>query len=239
VNVKGQEWNLKMPGLGESPIMSDERLAGVLTYVRQNWGNYGDAVEPELVASIRKTTQGRAMPWTVDELLHPESATPSAPKKPTDPLAAFRPVLAQGDVERGRELFHRNRAVRCNACHKIGETGGGFVGPDLTDVGSRTTTEQLLESLIDPSAKIAKGFDTLVVITDGGELISGTFVSEDDKELVVAPPTGGTATIPASEISERVLSPISSMPPMGETFTAEEIADLVAYLASLKVPKAE
>jgi putative heme-binding domain-containing protein len=143
-------------------------------------------------------------------------------------------LLGSGDAEKGRFLFHSNRAVRCNACHTVGNLGGGFVGPDLTEVGKRADREYLLESLIDPSARIAKGFETLVVVTDDGRIVSGTFVSEDHGTLVVAPPAGGKVEIAVERVAERVQSPISSMPPMGNTFTPQQIADLVAYLESLK-----
>jgi putative heme-binding domain-containing protein len=234
IKVNGKEWNLTMPGLGQSPVMNDERLAGVLTYVRRAWGNYGEAVDPEFVAKIRESAPGRTALWTVEELLHPESASPAKPAEKIDPLARFLPGLAGGDAERGRELFHRNLKVRCNACHKVNEMGGGFVGPDLSDVGARNKPEYLLESLIDPSAKISKGFNTLVIITSDGQIVSGTLASEDEESIVIAPPNGGTVTVAKSKIEERVLSPISSMPPMGEAFTTEEVADLVAYLSSLK-----
>jgi quinoprotein glucose dehydrogenase len=91
----------------------------------------------------------------------------------------------------------------------------------------------LLESLIEPSAKIAKGYETMVIITGTGRLVSGTLVEDDGNKIVVAPPAGGKITIAADDIEEKMLSPISSMPPMGNTFTAVEIADLVAYLKSL------
>ena len=234
VKVNGEEWNLKMPGLGSSPVMSDERLAGVLTYVRRAWDNYGEAVDPEHVAAIRRSTRDRAMPWTGEELLDPSTIVPRPTAPKTDPLEPYRGLLASGDAEKGRFLFHSNREIRCNACHTVGNLGGGFVGPDLTEVGKRADREYLLESLIDPSAKIAKGFETLVVVTDEGKIVSGTFVSDKNGTLVVAPPAGGKVEIAVDKIAERVQSPISSMPPMGNTFTPRQIADLVAYLESLK-----
>ncbi|MEQ8789604.1 MAG: c-type cytochrome [Pirellulaceae bacterium] len=233
VKVNGDEWNLKMPGLGDSPVLNDERLAGVLTYVRRAWGNYGTAVDPELVAEIRRSTPDRATPWTIEQLLDPSRIAASSPAAKSDPLAPYRSFLDDGDAEKGRFLFHVNREIRCNACHKVGDLGGGFFGPDLTEVGKRSNREYLLESLIEPSAKIAKGFETLVIVTAGGKVLSGTFVSDDGKSLVIAPPAGGKVEIAADEIVERIQSPVSSMPPMGKTFTPEQIADLVAYLQTL------
>ena len=233
IEVRGQTWDLEMPPLGHSPILNDERLAGVLTYVRRAWGNYGDAIDPELVAEVRQDTAGRTALWTVEELLDPEQAS-AAPVMEADPLAPYRDLLDEGDPRRGEKLFHVNMKIRCNACHTVGSLGGGFVGPDLTDIGSRGTRDYLLESLISPSAKIAEGFETLVVLTNSGQIVSGVFVSEDDKQVVLAPPAGGTVAIPVAEIEERIQSPVSSMPPMGRTFGPQEIADLVAYLVSLK-----
>ena len=115
--------------------------------------------------------------------------TPTAAK--TDLLEPYRGLLAAGDAEKGRFLFHSNREIRCNACHTVGNLGGGFVGPDLTEVGKRANREYLLESLIDPSAKIVKGFETLVIVTDDGKIFSGTFVADDGRTLGDRTPRGG------------------------------------------------
>ena len=233
IEVNGEKWNLTMPGLGKSPLLNDDRLAGVLTYIRREWSNYGEPVDPKLVASVRDATIGRTALWSTEELLDPNSTQADFPPPVGDPLDAYRPALPDGDRARGQQLFHTNIKVRCNACHKVGRFGGGFVGPDLTDVGKRLKPEELLESLIVPSAKIAKGFDTLLIVRGDGRIQTGVVISEDEKGIELALPTGGTTTIPAEEIEERIPSSVSSMPQMGATFSTEEIADLVAYLASL------
>jgi mono/diheme cytochrome c family protein len=56
-----------MPPLGTT--LSDDQIAGVLTYVRRSWGNQGSAVEAAGVADVRKSTTGRTRPWTEKELL--------------------------------------------------------------------------------------------------------------------------------------------------------------------------
>jgi mono/diheme cytochrome c family protein len=55
-----------MPPLGAT--LSDEQIAGVLTYVRRQWGNTGSAVTPAAVAAARAETAGRTRPWTAEEL---------------------------------------------------------------------------------------------------------------------------------------------------------------------------
>ncbi len=68
IEVNGQRWNLHMPGLGASGILSDEKIAGVLSYVRRAWGNTSAPVEPSLIAGVRKETAARTFPWRAEEL---------------------------------------------------------------------------------------------------------------------------------------------------------------------------
>jgi mono/diheme cytochrome c family protein len=56
-----------MPPVGST--LSDDQIAGVLTYVRREWGQDGTPVSPETVKAVRALTVGRARPWTNDELL--------------------------------------------------------------------------------------------------------------------------------------------------------------------------
>src|SRR6266545_4294251 len=56
-----------MPPLGGG--LTDEQIAGALTYVRRQWGNAGSAIDPATVKDVRAATAGRTRPWTNDELL--------------------------------------------------------------------------------------------------------------------------------------------------------------------------
>lgn len=68
--VKGNDYNSSMPPLGQ---LSDRDLAAVVTFIRQEWGNTGAAVEESLVTQIRSEYGTRGQ-WTGPELkeLHPE-----------------------------------------------------------------------------------------------------------------------------------------------------------------------
>ena len=49
-------------------VLSDDQIAGVLTYVRREWGQPGSAVDPATVKTVRQLTSDRKRPWTNDEL---------------------------------------------------------------------------------------------------------------------------------------------------------------------------
>jgi mono/diheme cytochrome c family protein len=72
ITVKGNQYNGAMPVFGKVPgsgyNWSDDKIAAVLTYIRQEWGNNGSAVSTELVAAIR-TKEGGRKEWTAEELL--------------------------------------------------------------------------------------------------------------------------------------------------------------------------
>jgi len=55
-----------MPALG--PLITDEQIAAVLTYVRREWGQTAPAIDAAAVKAIRTSTTGRARPWTAEEL---------------------------------------------------------------------------------------------------------------------------------------------------------------------------
>lgn len=69
MQVKGQSFNGVMVPWKDS--LSDEEIAAVLTYVRQNseWGNKAPEVKPERVKAVREKTKGHNQPFTPDELL--------------------------------------------------------------------------------------------------------------------------------------------------------------------------
>ncbi len=67
-------------------------------------------------------------------------------------------LLSGGNAEAGRQIFEANLSANCTACHRIGPEGSN-VGPALTEIGTKDRA-YILESLMDPQAKIAEGFPT-------------------------------------------------------------------------------
>ena len=66
ITVTGREYNMIMPGL---PVLDDDQIANLLTYIRNEWGHSAGAVTPAEIAKIRAAVGDRADMWTAEELL--------------------------------------------------------------------------------------------------------------------------------------------------------------------------
>lgn len=135
-------------------------------------------------------------------------------------------VLAlRGDVKRGGEKF----ASVCSSCHRVGDLGTEYA-PNLTGWAKRQTTEVFVNSVINPSADIAQGFNgSLLKLKNGGE-IHGLVLSEGDP-LIVQSAGGLTQTVPRKQLADRKglgRSLMLSADQLG--LTAQDVADLAAWL---------
>ncbi|MCB1100189.1 MAG: HEAT repeat domain-containing protein [Verrucomicrobiae bacterium] len=151
----------------------------------------------------------------------------------TDPLAPYRDSLHGGDPQAGERIFAENAAAQCIRCHRVGGDGSDF-GPDLEHVATRLTPEQLLQSLINPSAAIADGYALVTVQTTDGKTIAGTLRKDSATTLEITLPDGTIATVEKRNIAERTAVGISIMPPMGALLKPMELRDVLAYLQSLR-----
>lgn len=72
IQVKGNTYNSLMPAFGRVTgggyNWNEERIAHVLTYIRQEWGNQAEPVTKEKVTEILNAEKARATPWTQSEL---------------------------------------------------------------------------------------------------------------------------------------------------------------------------
>ena len=78
IEVNGVKYNNVMAPPGIPPgSLTDQQIADVLTYIRNEWGNSASAVSPEEVATIRSSVKDRApmQMWTVAELQKESSST--------------------------------------------------------------------------------------------------------------------------------------------------------------------
>jgi quinoprotein glucose dehydrogenase len=154
--------------------------------------------------------------------------------KNPDPLAPFQVALRGGDRERGQKIFNNQPVMACVRCHKIGTESGGEAGPNLADVGVKYDRNYLLESLIKPNAKIAPGYDTIVLTLKSGGAAAGIVASETADTISLRNTDNKVVEVKKSNIAKRDSAP-SGMPEIyGAILTKSEVRDVVEYLASLR-----
>ncbi|MEM9702712.1 MAG: hypothetical protein AAF907_09755, partial [Planctomycetota bacterium] len=151
---------------------------------------------------------------------------------PAEFLVLVDRAVTEGDPARGQEIYRRAK-LKCQDCHAIGGAGG-LVGPDLTSIGGSAQTDYLLESLLKPSAKIKEGYATLTVATLDGVVLNGVLLSQTDEEYKLRDADGNEVVVPAADVLDAVVSPVSLMPAgLVESLRPDELADLVAFLGAL------
>lgn len=144
----------------------------------------------------------------------------------------FKEALFGGNLQAGYFIFFRNPTAQCVRCHNVGGEGG-IVGPSLKGIGGKLTREQLLQALIEPSARIAPGYGNVSLVLTDGQEVNGTLLLENEHEIQVKTNEAEPLKIALSRIKSRENSP-SGMPPMGSLLSKREIRDVVEYLSSLK-----
>lgn len=140
--------------------------------------------------------------------------------------------LANRSIENGKLVYEQ---AACNRCHTINGQGAKY-GPDLTDIAKRFKGSKLLQQCVKPSAEIHKEYQTQQILVDDGRLLTGLVVEETDDQIRVVQnllKPDKFVTIRKDTIEQRRSAEVSSMPAgLLDTFTVEEIFDLVAFLQS-------
>ena len=150
-----------------------------------------------------------------------------------DVLARWNNALAGGNAEAGKQIFMNRTDLSCVRCHQPANAADR-VGPTLDDVGTRLLPREILQSIVEPNATLAKGFESVVVALRDGTVVTGLIQEEFPARLVIKTAEGKSMTIDKNAIDEQK-NGASLMPEkLGNKMTIRELRDLVAYLVSLK-----
>ena len=139
-------------------------------------------------------------------------------------------TLEGGDAAKGEAIFRGGGA--CVQCHMVNNLGG-IQGPALDSVGLTSDRALLLESILNPNAKITEGFGTIMITTKGGESFAGILKSEKGGKIELLLPTNEKKVIAVNDITKRD-GPISAMPPIGAILPPNDLRDLIEFLAQQK-----
>jgi putative heme-binding domain-containing protein len=163
-------------------------------------------------------------------------AQATAPKGPgrnwklEEALTAVEPGLTGRDYAVGKNLY---AAVACQQCHAMQGVGGN-IGPDLTQVGTRFSTKDLLEAIIHPSKAISDQYAATEFKLKSGETVVGRIASEDAASYQISQNPFAPdylRKVLKKDVAASSYSTVSVMlPGLINALNENELRDLVAYI---------
>ncbi len=140
---------------------------------------------------------------------------------------------AAGDAGRGKLVYEKQL---CHRCH----SGNSRLGPELIGVAGRLSREDLLAAIVDPNREVSPLYRAKLLVTRSGQVYHGLVVYESPEGTLIQTGIDTTIRVGADEFLQLADSTQSLMPTgLLDTATNEEVADLVAYLATLAPAAAE
>lgn len=141
-------------------------------------------------------------------------------------------IFSFGDPAKGKTLFEQTTGnAPCSKCHMI-DGSGIDICPDLTLVNKVQRPGYILESILDSSSFLVRGYKELMIWDDIGVIHVG-LVKEEDEETItlITDDEGTTEVLWKDEIEEQAISKVSKMPGnFAELLTAEQVMNLVAFI---------
>jgi len=153
-----------------------------------------------------------------------------------DKVKLAEQAIQQGNIVRGAILFHQGN-INCIKCHRANQ-GSQPIAPDLSLIDAATTDATIVESILQPSKVIHKGYETVQILTQSGSVIVGTPLKQTDQVLVLRSLQNPEelTTIRLDEIEEKKPSDVSSMPSglVDQLKDRQQFLDLVRYVIEIR-----
>jgi cytochrome c oxidase cbb3-type subunit III len=149
-------------------------------------------------------------------------------------LRAFPSIRARqtgsGDAARGKTIFEGKGG--CIDCHRVNGRGGRS-GPDLTDIGELRRPSDIEQSLVDPAAVILSQNRVVNIAMRDGRSLRGRLLNQDTQSIQIVGPGDTPVSVPRAAMRS-MTDEKSAMPSAREKLDAQELADVVSYLVTLK-----
>ncbi len=140
-------------------------------------------------------------------------------------------AVTLGDEARGRTIFEGKGD--CLSCHRVGQAGPrGSV--DLTSIGTTRAPSALRRSLLDPTGTMRPIDRPVEIVTDDGERFNGRRLNEDTYTVQIIDDQGWLRSFDKDGLQQFTVHTESPMPSYGDELDDQELADVLAYLVSLK-----
>jgi len=148
--------------------------------------------------------------------------------------AGFDPASTSvrvGDATRGRALFQAK--AQCAQCHRVNGQGPR-VAPDLSDIGAIRTLAALQRALLTPNESLLPIHRPVTVVTKDGRTLHGRRLNEDTYTVQIIDEQENLVSLAKADLRDLTVGRQSKMPSYADRLTTEEVADVIAYLVSLK-----
>jgi len=145
--------------------------------------------------------------------------------------AVDRGSTSVGDAARGQTLFEGKGG--CARCHRVGAVGSR-VAPDLSEIGALRSAGSLIRSITEPTSQMMPINRPVRAVLRDGKVINGRRLNEDTYTVQLIDDQERLLSLDKSDLREYTIATTSPMPSFKSTFSTAELADLVAYLLSLK-----
>jgi len=151
-------------------------------------------------------------------------------------------VIPTGNAVHGKELFFGDG--NCSGCH-MAQGKGGHLGPDLTGVAGTRTAEAIVDSVRNPSWRLAQGlmeatkefaqeYETATVVTSEGTEIKGTTLNEDDFSIQIIDQSDRLQLFDKDKLRSFTKTRNSLMPQYKNSLLSDaDLQDIIAYLLSV------
>jgi len=135
-----------------------------------------------------------------------------------------------GDPQAGAALFRQH----CSVCH-LGTAGGTPVGASLENLTNRSD-QHLVQSILDPNSAVDPKYQTYLIQTLEGTVLSGVIEEESSDRIIIASADGKRTVVRRDEIEEMKNSGVSLMPEgFEQQLNHQQMKDLIRYIEQLGV----
>ena len=135
-----------------------------------------------------------------------------------------------GDAGRGKALVESSG---CFDCHRIDDRGSRL-GPNLSSIGSRRTADRLRQALVAPDEEVVADNRFVRVVTKDGTTVTGKLLNQDAISVQMMNPKEELKTYLRANIRDYTIIDKGLMPSVEGKLNAQQVADIVSYLGSLK-----
>lgn len=203
----------------EAAAQEDPQWSLAADFARAAMGQVRASAQPdaELVAALQKFGNLSEAAWSFDN----------------QQMNQFVNEVAQhGDPFAGERIYRR-RDLQCTLCHVIGGVGTSIVGPDMISIGASAPVDYIVQSLVDPNAKVKEGYNSKTILTIDGKIVAGIVDQFSDGVYRLRLADGTITQVNQADIDE--IADGKSLMPAGlvDTLTRQELIDLTAFLSQL------